>query len=90
MLEEIGSVKNIPAFLDDVKAKKRKLMGFGHRVYKSYDPRAKIMQKIAMEVFEVMGKDDLIDVAMELERIALSDDYFKSRNLYPNVSLTLF
>ncbi|KAL7753376.1 hypothetical protein RI367_001151 [Sorochytrium milnesiophthora] len=85
MLEEIGSVENIPPFLEQVKAKKRRLMGFGHRVYKSYDPRAKILKKIADEVFEVMGRDSLIDVACELERIALSDEYFIKRNLYPNV-----
>ncbi|KAJ3145336.1 hypothetical protein HK101_002510 [Irineochytrium annulatum] len=85
MLEEIGSVENIPAFLDEVKAKKRKLMGFGHRVYKYYDPRARLMRKIAESVFEVMGRSPLIDVAIELERIALSDEYFKTRNLYPNV-----
>ncbi|KAJ2998964.1 hypothetical protein HDV02_003802 [Globomyces sp. JEL0801] len=75
MLEEIGSVENIPAFLEDVKAKKRRLMGFGHRIYKSYDPRAKILKKISHEVFEVMGRSDLIDVAMELERIALNDGW---------------
>ncbi|KAJ3199448.1 hypothetical protein HK099_003171, partial [Clydaea vesicula] len=85
MLEEIGSVKNIPYFIAEVKSKKRKLMGFGHRVYKSYDPRAKILKKIADQVFGIMGKNDLIDVAIELERIALSDEYFIKRNLYPNV-----
>ncbi len=85
MLEEIGSVDKIPAFIEQVKAKKRRLMGFGHRIYKSYDPRAKILKKISTQVFEVMGKSDLIDVAMELERIALSDEYFIKRNLYPNV-----
>ncbi|KAJ3321087.1 hypothetical protein HDV06_004645 [Boothiomyces sp. JEL0866] len=85
MLEEIGSVENIPAFIEEVKAKKRRLMGFGHRVYKSYDPRAKILKKISAEVFEVMGRSNLIDIAMELERIALNDEYFIKRNLYPNV-----
>ncbi len=70
---EIGSVENIPAFIEEVKAKKRRLMGFGHRVYKSYDPRAKILKKIAYDVFQIMGRDELIDVAVELERIALSD-----------------
>lgn len=85
MLEEIGSVENIPAFIADVKAKKRRLMGFGHRVYKSYDPRAKIMKRIADQVFQIMGRDALIDVAIELERIALEDEYFVKRNLYPNV-----
>ncbi|KAJ3098140.1 hypothetical protein HDU97_004286 [Phlyctochytrium planicorne] len=81
MLEEIGSVDNIPAFIAEVKAKKRKLMGFGHRIYK----RARLMRQIAERVFEVMGRSPLIDVAVELERIALNDDYFKTRNLYPNV-----
>ncbi|KNC98323.1 citrate (Si)-synthase [Spizellomyces punctatus DAOM BR117] len=85
MLEEIGSVDHIPAFIEEVKAKKRRLMGFGHRVYKSYDPRAKILKQIADEVFEIMGRNNLIDVAIELERIALSDEYFIKRNLYPNV-----
>lgn len=73
MLEEIGSVDNIPQFIEDVKAKKRRLMGFGHRIYKSYDPRAKILKKIAVQVFEIMGRNPIIDVAVELERIALSD-----------------
>ncbi|KAJ3168291.1 hypothetical protein HDU88_001731 [Geranomyces variabilis] len=85
MLEEIGTVDNIAAFIEDVKNKKRKLMGFGHRVYKSYDPRAKILKKISEEVFAIMGRNHLIDVAVELERIALSDEYFIKRNLYPNV-----
>ncbi|KAJ3122817.1 hypothetical protein HK100_011840 [Physocladia obscura] len=85
MLEEIGSVENIPAFIEQVKAKKRKLMGFGHRVYKFYDPRAKLMRKTAEEVFKIMGRNPIIDVAIELERIALSDEYFIKRNLYPNV-----
>ncbi len=85
MLEEIGSIDNIPEFIEQVKAKKRKLMGFGHRVYKSYDPRAKILRRIADQVFQVMGRNPLIDVAKELERIALSDEYFIKRNLYPNV-----
>ena len=85
MLEEIGSVDNIPSFIADVKAKKRRLMGFGHRVYKSYDPRAKILKKLSTRVFEIMGTSPLIDVAVELERIALSDEYFIKRNLYPNV-----
>ena len=73
MLEEIGTIDKIPAFIEQVKAKKRKLMGFGHRVYKSYDPRAKILKKVSTKVFEVMGRSELIDVAMELERIALND-----------------
>lgn len=85
MLQEIGSVDRIPDFIAQVKSKKRKLMGFGHRVYKSYDPRAKILKDLSTKVFEIMGKDALIDVALELERIALSDEYFISRNLYPNV-----
>lgn len=85
MLTEIGTVENIPAFVADVKAKKTLLFGFGHRVYKNYDPRAKLVKKIAEDVFAVTGKEKLIDVAVELERIALSDDYFISRKLYPNV-----
>eukprot|EP00002_Diphylleia_rotans_P039174 TRINITY_DN901_c0_g1_i1.p1 TRINITY_DN901_c0_g1~~TRINITY_DN901_c0_g1_i1.p1 ORF type:complete len:495 (-),score=115.90 TRINITY_DN901_c0_g1_i1:67-1551(-) len=86
MLEEIGSVDRIPEFIQDVKNKKRKLMGFGHRVYKNYDPRAKILKKTCHDVFQVLGqRDKLLDVAMELEKIALTDEYFKSRKLYPNV-----
>jgi citrate synthase len=85
MLVEIGSVKNVPAFIKGVKAGERRLMGFGHRVYKSYDPRAKIVKRIAYEVFDVMGRNPLIDISLELERIALEDDYFVSRRLYPNV-----
>ena len=85
MIAEIGSVKNVPKFIDEVKAGNGKLMGFGHRVYKSYDPRAKIVKKLADEVFEVVGVDKDLEIALELERIALSDDYFKSRKLYPNV-----
>ncbi|KAH6580631.1 hypothetical protein BASA61_009529 [Batrachochytrium salamandrivorans] len=85
MLEEIGSVDKIPAFIEEVKAKKRRLMGFGHRVYKSYDPRAKILKRISTQVFDIMGRSELVDVALELERIALSDEYFTKRNLYPNV-----
>ncbi len=89
MLEEIGTVDKIPDFIARVKDKSSnvKLMGFGHRVYKNYDPRAKIMQKTAYEVFDALGVDDdpLLAVAKELERIALSDDYFISRKLYPNV-----
>jgi citrate synthase len=85
MLEEIGSKDNIPAFIKSVKDGERRLMGFGHRVYKNYDPRAKCIKKIAYEVFEVTGRNPLIDVAVELERIALEDDYFVSRKLYPNV-----
>ena len=85
MLEEIGSLKNIPAFIKRVKGGEGRLMGFGHRVYKSYDPRAKIIKQIADEVFEVTGKNPLLDIALELERIALEDDYFVKRKLYPNV-----
>jgi len=85
MLEEIGSVDNVPAFIKTVKAGERRLMGFGHRISKNYDPRAKIIKKTAYEVFEVTGKNPLIDIALELERIALEDDYFVSRKLYPNV-----
>jgi citrate synthase len=85
MLMEIGSVKNVPDMIKKVKAGERLLMGFGHRVYKNYDPRAKIVKQIAYEVFEVTGKNPLIDIALELERIALEDNYFVSRKLYPNV-----
>jgi citrate synthase len=85
MLKEIGSVDHIPAFIKKVKAGEGRLMGFGHRVYKSYDPRAKIIKKTAYEVFEVTGKNPLLDIALELERIALEDEYFISRKLYPNV-----
>jgi citrate synthase len=89
MLEEIGTVENIPAFIDKVKdrASGVKLMGFGHRVYKSYDPRAKVMQKTTHEVLEAFGdpEDPMMKVAMELERIALSDPYFIERKLYPNI-----
>ena len=85
MLTEIGSVSAIPAYIERVKKGEMRLMGFGHRVYKNYDPRASIIKKVAYEVFEVTGSNPLIDVAVELERIALSDDYFISRKLYPNV-----
>ncbi len=85
MLMEIGSVANIPAAIKKFKAGEGRLMGFGHRVYKNYDPRAKIIKKIADEVFGVTGKNPLIDIAVELERIALEDDYFVKRKLYPNV-----
>jgi citrate synthase len=85
MIADIGSVKNVPKFIEDVKGGNGRLMGFGHRVYKSYDPRAKIVKKLADEVFEVVGVDKDLEIALELERIALSDDYFKSRKLYPNV-----
>eukprot|EP00696_Hemimastix_kukwesjijk_P007454 gnl/Hemi2/19430_TR6452_c0_g1_i1.p1 gnl/Hemi2/19430_TR6452_c0_g1~~gnl/Hemi2/19430_TR6452_c0_g1_i1.p1 ORF type:complete len:505 (-),score=108.12 gnl/Hemi2/19430_TR6452_c0_g1_i1:111-1625(-) len=85
MLEKIGSKDKIPAFIEGVKQKKEKLFGFGHRIYKNYDPRAKIVRKIAYEVFEVLGKEPLIDLAIKLEEAALTDDYFISRKLYPNV-----
>ena len=86
MISEIGSVKNVPRFIESVKSGEGgKLMGFGHRVYKSYDPRAKIVKKLADEVFKVVGVDKDLEIALELERIALSDDYFVSRKLYPNV-----
>jgi len=85
MLNEIGSAANVPDYIKRVKAGEFRLMGFGHRVYKNYDPRARIIKKVAYEVFEVTGKDPLLDIALELERIALEDDYFVKRRLYPNV-----
>jgi citrate synthase len=85
MLAEIGSKDRIPDFIQQVKTGHRKLMGFGHRVYKNYDPRARIIKRVAEEVFEVTGRNPKIDTAIELERIALSDDYFIGRKLYPNV-----
>ncbi len=85
MLREIGSIGNVPAFVDSVKAGKGRLMGFGHRVYKNYDPRAKVTKEMADAVFAETGKNPLIDIAIELERIALSDEYFIKRKLYPNV-----
>jgi citrate synthase len=85
MLVEIGSVNNVPAYIKRVKSGEKLLMGFGHRVYKNYDPRARIVKHIAYEVFDVMGKNPLIEIALECERIALEDDYFVSRRLYPNV-----
>ena len=85
MLMEIGSVNRVPEYIKQVKAGEKKLMGFGHRVYKNYDPRAKIVKRIAYEVFDVMGRNPLIDIALECERIALEDDYFVKRKLYPNV-----
>ncbi len=87
MITEIGDKKNIPAFIESVKSGKgeHRLMGFGHRVYKSYDPRARIVKKLADEVFAQVGMDKDLEIALELERIALSDDYFVSRKLYPNV-----
>ena len=85
MLAEIGDTKKIPAFLERVKNREVRLMGFGHRVYKNYDPRAQIVKKIAYEVFDVTGSNPLIDIAVALEQAALEDDYFVSRKLYPNV-----
>ena len=85
MLMEIGDVKNVPDFVESVKKRERLLMGFGHRVYKNYDPRARIIKKIADQVFDVTGRNPLLDIALELERIALEDDFFVERNLYPNV-----
>jgi len=85
MLEEIGSPGNIPGFIEGVKNRERRLMGFGHRVYKNYDPRAKIIKGLAHEVFEVTGKNPLLDIALELEKIALDDEFFVERKLYPNV-----
>ena len=85
MLQEIGSVDNVPAFIAEVKEGKGRLMGFGHRVYKNYDPRATIIKKAAYDVFEVTGKNPLLDIALKLEEVALQDEYFVSRKLYPNV-----
>jgi len=85
MLTDIGSLENVPAFLEAVKAGKGRLQGFGHRVYKNYDPRAKIIKETADEVFAITGKNPLLDIALKLEEVALSDDYFLSRKLYPNV-----
>ena len=87
MLKEIGSKDNIPAFIKEVKTSggEVRLMGFGHRVYKNYDPRAKIIKRMADQVFEVTGRNPLLDIALELERIALEDEYFIKRKLYPNV-----
>jgi citrate synthase len=85
MLTEIGSIDNVEPFVASIKAGHGRLQGFGHRVYKSYDPRAKIIKKTADEVFEITGKNPLLDIALKLEEIALSDEYFTSRKLYPNV-----
>jgi citrate synthase len=85
MLMEIGSKDKVPEFIKKVKGGEGRLMGFGHRVYKNYDPRAKIIKQIADQVFEIKGRNPLLDIALELERIALSDDYFIKRKLYPNV-----
>jgi citrate synthase len=85
MLAQIGDVKNVPDFVERVKAGEGRLMGFGHRVYKNYDPRARIIKETADAVFEVTGRNPLLDIALELEKIALEDEYFLSRKLYPNV-----
>jgi citrate synthase len=85
MLRDIGSVQNVPAYIERVKQGELRLMGFGHRVYKNFDPRAKIIKEVADQVFDVTGRNPLLDIALELERIALQDDYFISHKLYPNV-----
>ena len=85
MLSEIGTIQKVPEFIKRVKSGETRLMGFGHRVYKNYDPRARIIKKIAYEVFDLMGKNPLLEIALECERIALEDDYFVKRKLYPNV-----
>ena len=85
MLSEIGTIQRVPEFIKRVKSGETRLMGFGHRVYKNYDPRARIIKKIAYEVFDLMGKNPLLEIALECERIALEDDYFVKRKLYPNV-----
>ena len=85
MLMEIGSVAKVPAYIKRVKAGEVRLMGFGHRIYKNYDPRARIIKHEAYKIFELMGKNPLLEIALECERIALEDDYFVSRKLYPNV-----
>src|SRR5947209_2551255 len=85
MLMEIGSLAHVPEYIKRVKAGEKRLMGFGHRVYKNYDPRAKIIKRIAYEVFELMGRNPLLEIALECERIALEDEYFVKRKLYPNV-----
>src|ERR1700693_1777587 len=85
MLLDIGSIANVPAYIKRVKAGEKKLMGFGHRIYKNYDPRARMIKRVSSEVFEVTGRTPLLDIALEVERIALEDEYFVSRKLYPNV-----
>ncbi|HEX9766597.1 MAG TPA: citrate/2-methylcitrate synthase, partial [Nitriliruptorales bacterium] len=85
MLEEVGSVHDIPDYVKRVKAGDFRLMGFGHRVYKNYDPRAKVIRELAHQVFDVTGKNPLIDIAVELEKIALEDEFFVNKKLYPNV-----
>jgi len=85
MLDEIGSKNNVPAYIKRVKSGELKLMGFGHRVYKNYDPRAKIIKWASEQVFQVTGRNSKLEIALELERIALDDEYFIKRRLYPNV-----
>jgi len=85
MLEQIGSLDEVDAYVERVKRGEVKLQGFGHRVYKNYDPRAKIIKETADEVFEITGRSPLLDIALKLEDVALSDEYFTSRRLYPNV-----
>src|ERR1700683_4232665 len=85
MLLDMGSIANIPAYIKRVQSGEKRLMGFGHRIYKNYDPRARIIKRVASEVFEVMGRNPLLDIALDVERIALEDDYFVTRKLYPNV-----
>ncbi len=85
MLLEIGSVKNVPAYIKQAQSGDKRLMGFGHRVYKNFDPRATIIKRVAYEVFDVLGRNPLLDIALECERIALQDEYFVKRKLYPNV-----
>src|SRR6185436_8263708 len=86
MLERIGTIKNVPEFISKVKGGEGLLMGFGHRIYKNYDPRAQIIKEMADKVFAVTGRNPLLDIALELERIALEDEYFVKRKLYPNVA----
>ena len=85
MLMDIGSIANVPSYIKRVKSGEKRLMGFGHRIYKNYDPRARIIKRIADEVFDIMGRNPLLEIALEVERIALQDEYFVSRKLYPNV-----
>ena len=85
MLTEIGSIDNVDAYIRRVKAGEVRLQGFGHRVYKNFDPRATIIKRTAYDVFEVTGKNPLLDIALKLEEVALADEYFLSRRLYPNV-----
>jgi citrate synthase len=85
MLKEIGSVDHVPDFVEGVKRGERRLMGFGHRIYKNFDPRGRIIKQLFDEVFAITGRNPLLDVAVEVERIALKDEYFIERKLYPNV-----